>query len=71
MYLQKLKTAAPEGSKVLKVLTKTITTAAPDAEVQRELEQKEKLEKLVGHFRSQYPNMEIFHPQLWASFYES
>ncbi|CAD7929853.1 unnamed protein product [Amoebophrya sp. A25] len=44
---------------------------APEGELERETALREKLERLVGHFRERYPNLEIFHPQLWASFYEN
>ncbi len=45
--------------------------AGIDDEIRRASEEKEKLDQMVRYFRDRFPDVEVFHPQLWASFYEN
>lgn len=38
--------------------------------LEEEIEKQKKLNTMVGYFRDRFTDVEVFHPQLWASFYE-
>jgi len=64
-------------AKIAKVLRRSTNIATPDAPqgssegLKAQQARRQKLASMVQYFRDRFADVEVFHPQLWASFYEN